>query len=109
MLGKITVGVVLAALAVYGLIEALPLILGPSLVVDSPISGQTVPLGILTVTGEVKRVTALTLDGAPLLPDEKGAFSSTLAFPAGTSILTFTASDRFGRKITTTRTIYVPN
>ena len=109
MIAKTIVGIVLVVVAVYGLIEARPLLSGPSLSVEPPTDGLSVPSGILEVRGRALRIASFTLDGAPVLPDEKGAFSTTLTFPRGTSILTFVAKDRFGRTVTVTRTIYVPN
>ncbi|OGG67840.1 hypothetical protein A3E65_02965 [Candidatus Kaiserbacteria bacterium RIFCSPHIGHO2_12_FULL_56_13] len=107
MAGRIITVVVFVALVVYGLIEAFPLILGPSLTIDSPKSGETISGGVVTMSGHVTRTTALTLNGDPLLPDDEGSFSEVLAYAPGTSILTFMASDRFGRTITMTRTIYL--
>jgi|SRR3989344_1581893 len=108
MFGKALIGLVLAAIVIYGLIEARPLLLGPSLSISSPSDGESVPNGILLVSGRVLRANALTLNGVSVLPDEKGGFSSTLTFSHGTSILEFMAKDRFGRSITRIRTIYVP-
>ena len=99
---------VLAVLAGYGLVEARPIIVGPSLSISSPAENASIPGGIVTVAGHVARTVALTLDGAPVLPEENGSFSSTLTLPSGGSILTLTARDRFGRSVTKTRTIYVP-
>ena len=92
----------------YGLVEAWPLLYGPSLSLDTPQDGASVPGGIVTVVGEAPRAAKLTLNGAPLLHDQSGDFSSTLTFPLGGSLLTFVATDRFGRTVTETRTIYVP-
>jgi hypothetical protein len=108
MIGKTAIVVVLLALGAYGFLEALPLLQGPSLTVESPVSGTPLPGGIVTIEGVVERSSSLSLNGAPLLPDENGFFEETLAFPTGTSILEFVAKDRFGRTIRTTRTIYVP-
>ena len=99
---------VLLALASYGLVEAWPLLAGPSLSVTSPQDGAAFPGGIVTVSGKASRIALLTLDGAPLLHGEDGTFSSTLTFPQGGSILTFVATDQFGRRITTTRSIFIP-
>lgn len=108
MLGRITVGLILILLVGYGVYEGLPLLLGPRIVLDSPTQDMNVPDGVLTVSGKVSRAAGLALDGAPVLPDEAGAFSSTLAFPRGSSILTLTARDRFGRTVSLSRTIFVP-
>lgn len=99
---------ILVILAGYGLIEAWPLIIGPTLSIESPVNDASVPGGIVAVSGVVHRTTSFTLNGAPLLHDQDGRFSSTLTFPRGGSILTFVASDRFGRTITQTRNIFVP-
>jgi len=99
---------ILALLAVYGLIEAWPLIKGPTLSITSPSNNESFETGIISVSGTVGRATLFTLNGAPLPYDQKGDFSSTLTFPHGASILTFVAADRFGRTITATRSIFVP-
>ncbi len=103
----VTVGLLLL-LVLYGLIEALPLIRGPRLWVESPTDYATSTDGAIHIAGSVKHVSVLTLNGAPLLYDQTGRFSSTLVFPRGGSILTFMAADRFGRTRTETRTIFVP-
>ena len=99
---------VLVLIAGYGLVEAWPLIIGPSLSIESPAEGASFPDGIVSVRGKASRVALLTLDGATLLHDEQGEFDTTLTFPSGGSILTFAAVDRFGRRVTMTRTIFVP-
>lgn len=104
---KALVGILVLAILGYGAFEALPLIEGPALTVESPIEGALVTDGALTIEGKVRRAQELTVNGASLLPDEEGYFMSTLALPAGTSILTFAASDRFGRRVSETRIVYV--
>lgn len=99
---------ILALIIIYGFIEAWPLLSGPSISIESPQNYATIEDGIVTIAGTVKRAATFTLDGAPLLHDESGHFSSTLAFPAGGSILTFVVTDRFGRSKTETRNIFVP-
>ena len=100
--------VVLVILVGYGFIEAWPLIAGPTLTIESPSDNSAFPGGIVEVQGKAGRIALLTLDGAPMLHEANGTFSSTLTFPHGGSILTFIATDRFGRQITTTRNIFVP-
>ncbi len=92
----------------YGLMEALPLIEGPALSITSPVNDASFPSGIVTVSGKAQRAVVLTLDGAPLIHDQNGSFSSIRTFPRGGSILTFVATDRFGRTVTKTRAIFVP-
>lgn len=102
------IGTVLFLLIGYGLIEAWPLLRGPVLSIASPVENASIPGGIVTVQGNAARATLLLIDGAPVLHDQKGDFSSTLTFPRGGSILTFVATDRFGRTVTQTRHIFVP-
>lgn len=92
----------------YGAVEAWPLIAGPSLNIESPADFATVEGGVVEIIGVAKRSASLTLDGTPLLPDQNGSFEKTLAFAKGASILTFVATDRFGRTVTDARTIFVP-
>jgi hypothetical protein len=102
------IGSILLVLAGYGLIEAWPLIAGPALFIISPTDNATFTNGIVSVKGMVKRTAAIRLNGAPILHDQNGNFESTLTFPRGGSILTFTVTDRFGRTVTETRSIFVP-
>jgi hypothetical protein len=105
---KYLISAVLLILIGYGSIEAWPLIAGPSISIVSPLDNASFPGGIVAIKGNALRAAELTLDGAPLLHDQYGSFSSTLTFPRGGSILTFVASDRFGRTVTATRSIFIP-
>jgi len=100
--------ITLFILVSYGLVEAWPLITGPSLSIESPKDGEPFQDGIVTVRGQASRVALLSLNGAPVLHDEQGYFETTLTFPRGASILTLIATDRFGRTVTATRSIFVP-
>lgn len=102
------IGAVLVVLVGYGLVEAWPLIAGPSLSIASPAQNAPYPGGVVSIRGRAERAATILLNGAPLLHDQNGGFSSTMTFPRGGSILTFTATDRFGRTVTATRNIFVP-
>ncbi len=101
-------GALLCLLMGYGLIKAWPLLRGPVLTIISPLDNASFSDGIVPVEGTVARAATLTLNGASLLHDQNGDFSSTLTFPRGGSILTFIAVDRFGRTVIETRSIFVP-
>ena len=105
---RLLIAVVLLILGGYGAVEAYPLLAGPSLSLASPSVHAVVSDGIVTVSGTAKRTTALTLNDVPVLPEQDGSFSSTLTLPHGGAILTLKASDRFGRTVTKTRTVFVP-
>ena len=100
--------IILVLLVAYGLIEAWPLLAGPAISIEAPMNDASVTTGTITVSGNVARAASFTLNGALLLHDQNGRFSSTLTFPRGGSILTFVAVDRFGRTVTATRRIFVP-
>lgn len=100
--------VALLLLAGYGGIRGLPLITGPDLTLSSPVEGQSFPDGFVLITGVSDHTENLTLNGAPLLIDESGAFSTSLVLPKGSAILSLTATDRFGKSETEVRTIFVP-
>lgn len=105
---KYLISAVLVVGVMYGGIEAWPLIAGPQLIIDVPAPNAVFTDGIVTVQGKAVRTAELILDGTLVLHDQEGNFSSTLTFPRGGSILTFVATDRFGRSVTATRSIFVP-
>lgn len=105
---KYLLAAVMIILGGYGSIEAWPLVAGPSLSLSSPAEHASFPGGIVDIRGEAGRTAQLTQGGAPVLRDKDGSFSSTLTFPSGGSILTFVATDRFGRTVAATRSIFVP-
>ena len=101
------IGTVLLLLIGYGCIEAWPLLVGPTLSIDSPADYAEFPGGIVPISGRAARTALLTINGVPALHDQDGDFSTTLTFPHGSSILTFVATDRFGRTVGATRNIFV--
>jgi hypothetical protein len=105
---RVIIAVVLLAIVGYGIMEAIPLIAGPSLTIASPVNGASIPDGFMTVSGNAARISSLSLNGAPLLMDENGDFSRLIVLPHGSAILTFTATDRFGRTITREESVYAP-
>lgn len=98
--------VILILVLGYGSLKAWPLLRGPLLELDSPLEGASAQA--MTVAGTALHTRTLFLDGSPLLIDESGRFSQTLTLPPGGAILSLTATDRFGRSETLTRTVFVP-
>ncbi|MFA5942749.1 MAG: hypothetical protein WC798_03710 [Candidatus Paceibacterota bacterium] len=99
---------ILCLFAGYGLVKARPLIAGPKLFIESPANNTPFPNGMVTVSGKAERTALLTLNGRVMLREENGNFSSTLTLPRGGSILTFVADDRFGKRVTAIRSVFVP-
>jgi len=102
------VAVLLLLLVLYGGFKAAPLLLGPRIDLTSPAENQVFPDGMVLVQGVARNTESLTLDGAPLLIDKEGAFSTTLVLPSGGAILEVSVTDRFGRTHTLERSVYVP-
>jgi hypothetical protein len=99
---------ILCILGLYGIVEARPLIAGPTLSITSPSDNAPFPNGIVSASGKAERTAVLTMNGNTILHEEDGSFSSVLTLPRGGSILKFVATDRFGRKVTATRSVFVP-
>ena len=100
--------IALLLLASYGVVKGLPLVLGPHLTLTSPADGQSFLDGFVLIEGVAERTENLSLNGAPLLIDASGHFSTTLVLPHGGAILSLTATDRFGKSTSLRRTIFVP-
>ena len=91
-----------ALLGAYVLFQARFIILGPEISIQSPRDGATVPAGLLTLTGTARNIAFISLDDRPIFIDQHGNWSEKLLVPAGLSIMTIKASDRFGRETTKT-------
>ncbi len=122
--------IILVLLVGYGVREAWPLISGPQLSVSivpatpslssvtSTISSSTslastgntvkIDTGFISISGTATHTTEVTVDGNTVLTDQKGDFATTLTLPKGGSIITITATDRFGRTVAERRTVFVP-
>jgi hypothetical protein len=108
MSARILTIVVLLIVLGYGLREALPLITGPRLSITEPKNSEIFYNSFITISGTAVHTQSVSLDGGPLLIDQKGHFQTTLTLPHGGAILTLTATDRFGRSTTERRTVFVP-
>jgi len=105
---RIAIAVILVILVGYGAFKAAPLLTGPEISLSSPTDGENFPDGFVLIKGTSIHTEKLSLDGGPLLIDEKGAFSTSLVLPHGGAILSLTATDRFGKTKTVTRSVFVP-
>lgn len=100
--------ILILALGIYGGIKAWPILRGPSILVENPVSFSIAPRGMLEIRGRTRHTDTLTLNGALVLIDQEGRFMKTLLLPSGGAILSFTATDRFGRTTTEKRVVYIP-
>jgi len=108
MVLRIIIAIVLVVLVGYGFKEAWPLLSGPELLLTSPQNGETFDDGFIKISGTAVHTQTVSLNSNPLVTDQNGHFSTTLTLPRGSSILTITATDRFGRSKTERRTVFVP-
>lgn len=88
-------GVILLA---YVLFQARFLILGPQISIESPRDAEEVYNPLLTLEGQAENVARIELNGRQIFVDEEGRWSEKLLLSPGTSIMTLTARDRFGRE-----------
>jgi len=99
--------VFLFALLAYGAVASRPILAGPTLSVMSPAVFETLADGRTLIEGTARHTETLWLNGAPLLMDEAGNFTTTLTLPSGGTVLSLTATDRFGREVTELRSVFV--
>ena len=102
---RLLASLVLVLVIGYGFIKAWPLLRGPEIHLSSPTPSQDSSDGFITISGKALHTQALALNGGTLLIDEQGNFSTTVLLPAGGSILTLTATDRFGRSTSLRRNV----
>lgn len=84
---------VLAAVA-YGTWVALPFIEGPTLALEAPRQSGG---GTVVLSGSTARVSRLTINELEVPLTDDGRFVVERAYPAGYTVVTVTAFDRFGR------------
>ncbi len=84
----------------YAYFEAQDIFSGPDINISGPISGFTVSSQLVTITGNVRNVTELELDGKQITINEDGEFAYKLLLAPGINTFQFVAKDKFGRKRT---------
>lgn len=91
--------IVLLVLAVlgYGLFEARRLLGGPTISIDTPLSGSSTSSTTVEISGFAHNISFLTINDAPAFTDETGKYSVQVSPPPGYAIFTVAATDRFGR------------
>lgn len=91
--------ILIASLVVgYGLFEARKLIDGPDIIIQTPANGSATSTRAVTITGTAENIAFLTINDAPSFTDESGRFVYRFSPPAGYTVITVAAVDRFGRR-----------
>jgi hypothetical protein len=85
-------------LVAYALFQGRYLILGPRVVVESPINNNLIDAGVMIVSGQTKNVSSLTLDDRQIYTDVEGRFEEKLIAHPGINIIKLSLRDRFGRE-----------
>lgn len=93
----------------YGAFQARNLLEGPRIALHSP-TETAHHEQMITVTGDTENIVALSLNGKSIFTDETGQFTEKLVLEQGYTIMTLTATDRYGRETRVSRPlIYTPN
>jgi hypothetical protein len=87
------------AVVLYGLFEARRLLEGPRILITSPAGGAAVAEPLVRIAGEAHNIAFLTINDSPAFTDEEGNFELLLTPPAGYTVFTVAATDRFGRSV----------
>lgn len=92
----------------YVLWQARFLITGPEVTLSTelnPIQNNRV----ITLTGETKNITRITVNDRPIITNEFGEFSESIILENGYTIVSIKAQDRYGRETAIERPfVYVP-
>lgn len=83
----------------YAFFNARFLISGPQIEVFEPIDGSSFDDPFVSISGQVKHISEITLDDNPIFIDESGFFKEQLLLSPGVSIIEIYARDKFGREI----------
>lgn len=97
---KILIGLLLAIIIIaYGFYESHNLIYGPSLVVETPLDGETIRDPLISVTGKTKRIAKIFLNGKQIFTRDDGTFDEPLLLGYGYNIIGIKVQDQFKREV----------
>jgi hypothetical protein len=97
----LTTLVVICVIVGYAIWRSLNYARGPHLDITEPVDGSAITAATTTVRGIAERINNLTLNGNPILMDEKGHFNEVIIVFTGTNRLTVEGQDQFGRSTRT--------
>ena len=81
----------------YAFFEARNIVLGPQILITTPVGGTTVTSQLVEITGGTKNIKDITLEGRNIYIDEAGVFTEKLLLYPGYNSFTFKAKDKFNR------------
>jgi hypothetical protein len=98
---KIAGAIIAIALIIgYAVWRSLNYVRGPDLFILEPQNGSAISSSTVIIRGRAERVNHLTLNGRVIPITEQGEFGQVLIVFPGLNIISFVASDQFGRSVT---------
>ena len=108
LIKRLRLGVIIFFVAIllgYGAIEARNLAMGPVISITEPFDGYVATTSLVTIIGNAKNVSFITLDGGQIFTDENGNFSEDRILSSGYNVITIVAKDKFGKE--TEKTLHI--
>lgn len=99
--------VLVAGFAFYGFNKAQDFLTGPKIIISQPENGQVFSKSYIIVSGQVKNISSLFLNGRKIFTDENGFFNENLLLALGYNIIEVQAKDKFGRSVKEKREIVI--
>lgn len=97
---SIGVGLLLfLTIASYAFYKTRDLVKGPTITIFTPQNGMTTTSSLIEMRGNMKNVSAVTLNDRKIFLDEAGNFKEKLLLSEGYNIITIKAEDRFKRTV----------
>lgn len=102
--GKNFIKIGLIALACIGIAgytyyQARNIVYGPQITLVRPINGSTVSEPLVTISGNAKNISFISLNDRQIFVDKYGTFSEELLLSSGYNIWELEAKDKFGRVV----------
>ena len=82
----------------YSFFQLRDLIFGPSIVIESPLDGQTYIDPLVEIKGIATDANYLHFDDRPIFTDKSGNFDEHILISHGYNIIKLDAEDKFGKK-----------
>ena len=89
--------IIILIVAGYAYFATHNLLSGPEIRVTEPLSGSSVNTSSVQLKGTALRIQDITLNGRPIVVDEKGNFNETLILAPGYNVSLLSAHDKFHR------------
>jgi hypothetical protein len=81
----------------YGVFEVWNYATGPKIIISSPANGSVISESLISIEGQGKNTTEITLNDRAIVVDETGKFNEKMLLSYGYNVLELKAEDRFGK------------